>query len=141
MIKTEEKIRRMYNFINANKNKQGDPEPPLMPMKEQISELESDIDLMQKENELDIDEVKDKIFRVRVKVKDAEREVNMLKIKLREKDHEVKLNEMKAKEIQRSIPHRRLKPLQASTSQDFRTTTTGKLNSTRSSRLILSSNS
>ena len=62
IVKTEEKIRRMNQFIKTHKNrKNSGTVSEKVSLKDQITDLNKDIEIMEEENQLEIDELKEKI--------------------------------------------------------------------------------
>jgi hypothetical protein len=48
IVETEEKVRRMYDFIKAHRSKaKADPEPPVIPIGDQIELLQEEIARLQ----------------------------------------------------------------------------------------------
>lgn len=139
MIKMEDRIRRMNEFIKLHKkNPQDRPEKPLVSLKEQIVALNEEISQIEQENKQNIRKVKDDLQVWRNKRELQEEENQILNLQVREKEQEIRLNQMKVSEIRKGIPNNRLRPLAQTRYSEGNKAMPFKKRAARTTRVIMS---
>ena len=114
-VDLEEKCRKLYDFIKKTKEeeKKNDGE---MIQEEEITEndkqrLEEKIKKTEEIKNEEEGKIKNKIKASETQIREGNHHLAMLKIKLKEKDQECRLNLLKIKELRKAMKHNQLKPL------------------------------
>ena len=109
-VDLEEKCRKLKGIIRQKKNEEDEPKAPEVTEKD-IQELEDKIKETEQKKKEEERKLKKRIKDLENQINDSKHNINMLNVKLKEKDQECRLSVLKIKELKRAVRHNQLKPL------------------------------
>lgn len=109
-VDLEEKCRKLKGIIRQKKNEDDEPKVPEVTEKD-IQELEEKIKETEQKKKEEERKLKKRIKDLENQINDSKHNINMLNVKLKEKDQECRLSVLKIKELKRAVRHNQLKPL------------------------------
>lgn len=109
-VDLEEKCRKLKGVIRQKKNDEDEPKVPEVNEKD-IQELEEKIKETEQKKKEEERKLKKRIKELENQISDSKHNINMLNVKLKEKDQECRLSVLKIKELKRAVRHNQLKPL------------------------------
>lgn len=125
-VELEEKCRIMESLLKNGKKKTKPAEPVKAnrELDDEIEALRRDIEEIEQRELQELEYKKKILANVETRKQQLAHSVGLMNLKIKEKEQEEKLSDLKAKELQRSVPHRQLKPLRRNQSQSDRTSDT-----------------
>ena len=109
-VDLEEKCRKLKGIIRQKKNDEDEEKIPEVTEKD-IQELEEKIKETEQKKKEEERKLKKRIKELENQINESKHNINMLNVKLKEKDQECRLSVLKIKELKRAVRHNQLKPL------------------------------
>ncbi|OMJ76443.1 hypothetical protein SteCoe_24185 [Stentor coeruleus] len=109
-VDLEEKCRKLKGIIRQKKNEEDEPKVVEVTEKD-IVELEDKIKETEQKKKEEERKLKKRIKDLENQINESKHNINMLNVKLKEKDQECRLSVLKIKELKRAVRHNQLKPL------------------------------
>eukprot|EP00744_Colponema_vietnamica_P001630 GILI01002681.1.p1 GENE.GILI01002681.1~~GILI01002681.1.p1 ORF type:complete len:457 (+),score=130.11 GILI01002681.1:573-1943(+) len=118
LVNLEEKCRKLQQLLSAKKKPEED-EPKPQVSESDIKDLEWKMKVLSEAKKMEEKKYKLKMQQAQLQVKELQLQVEALSIQLKEKDQECRLNALKIKELNRTIRHNMLKPLDLAQRNDI----------------------